>query len=126
MAFYRLVWLDTYHLCTNENALGYPYQFPELTRTDFSEFWQQRDQIINYYSQCLERGRDEGHFKFEELSSTTQLLFSLGESTLTWYKPHSGLDAETVATNTAYLALRSIINDTSRLEDVIAEAAIRP
>ena len=112
VALYRLVRYDTYHLCTNENVIGSPFQFPELTEESQPEFWAMREQIIDAYRRHLRLGKKQGVFEFGNLEMVTQFLFSIGESTLTWYqKDRSRYNAEIVADTAADLALRAVMAD---------------
>lgn len=121
-AFYRLVYFDTFHLCTNENALGSPFQFPELTRDMQPEFWQLRDSIVSHYGRLLEAGKKAGAFDVADVDLVTQLVFALGESTLTWYRRGESFQPEHVADVTATLALRSVLKDTARIQQVVMQA----
>ena len=110
VALHRLIRHDTYHLCTNENVLGSPFQFPELTVASQPEFWRLREQIIDAYRQLLRRGEKQGVFEFDDLEIVTHFLFSLGESTLTWYQKDRGrYDPDTVADTAANLGLRGVL-----------------
>ena len=110
VALHRLVRHDTYHLCTNENVLGSPFQFPELTEESQPEFWRMREQIIDAYRRILRSGKKQGVFEFDDLETVTHFLFSFGESTLTWYqKDRARYDAERVADIAADLALRAVL-----------------
>ncbi len=122
VSFFRLVHFDTYHLCTNENVLGSPFKFPELSRADQPGFWKLRDDIINYYKTLLKKGVELSVFHVPDVSIATHLLFGLGESTLAWFRDGGKLKPENVAMQTATLALRSVLADTSTLDDVIARA----
>lgn len=110
VALYRLIRLDTYHLCTNENVLGSPFQFPELTEESQPEFWTMREQIIDAYRRHLRMGEKQGMFEFDDLEIVTHFLFSLGESTLTWYQKDRGrYDPDLVADTAANLGLRAVL-----------------
>ena len=124
VALYRLIRHDTYHLCTNENVLGSPFQFPELTEEAQPEFWTLRERIIDAYRQHLRRGKKLGLFEFDNLEIVTHLLFSLGESTLTWYQKDSGkYDPDTVADTAAYLGLRAVLASPNGISK---KSSIRP
>ena len=110
VALHRLIRHDTYHLCTNENVLGSPFQFPELTEAAQPEFWRMREQIIDGYRRHLRLGKQHGVFEFADLEIVTHFLFSLGESTLTWYQNDRGrYNAEAVADTAADLGLRAVL-----------------
>ena len=110
VALRRLIRFDTYHLCTNENVLGSPFQFPELTRESQPEFWNLREQIIAAYREHLRQGAAQGVFAFNDLEIVTHFLFSLGESTLTWYqKDRDAYDPHLVADTAAELGLRAVL-----------------
>ncbi len=110
VALYRLIRHDTYHLCTNENVLGSPFQFPELTEASQPEFWAMREQIIDAYRQHLREGKKQGLFEFDNLEVVTHFLFSLGESTLSWYQQdRDRYDADGVADTAADLGLRAVL-----------------
>lgn len=126
VALYRLVHFDTYHLCTNENALGSPFQFPELSRESQPEFWQLRDEILNGYRTLLRRGVRGKLFRVPDLEISTQLLFAFGESTLTWHAPGPGASAAKVAHSAATLAVRSVLIEPERLEDIAMRAHCGP
>ncbi len=119
VALYRLVRFDTYHLCTNENVLGSPFQFPELAKETQPEFWVMRDQIISRYQQLLDEGSQSGLFTIGNSTVVTNFLFSLGESTLSWYRNKNGeFDPAEVADTAADLALRSVLTDADRLPEI--------
>ncbi len=119
VALYRLVRHDTYHLCTNENVLGSPFQFPELTEESHPEFWGMRDQITDAYRHHLREGEKHGVFVFNNLEIVTQLLFSLGESTLAWYqKDRDRFDPHQVADTTADLGLRAVLTHPRRVSTI--------
>ncbi len=119
VALYRLIRHDTHHLCTNENVLGSPFQFPELTEESQPEFWAMREQIIDTYRAHLRLGKTQGVFDFDDLEIVTNFLFSLGESTLTWFqRDRSRHDPDTVADTAADLGLRAVLADQSRFEEL--------
>jgi AcrR family transcriptional regulator len=107
---YRLVYFDTYHLCTNENLMGSPLVFMEVGRDKFPEFWQLREDIIDTYRKALRSGKRAGDFQFDDLEVTTQLIFGLGESTLNWYK-RTRIKPRVVAHGAASMALKSVAID---------------
>ncbi len=110
VALHRLIRHDTYHLCTNENVLGSPFQFPELTEESQPEFWTLREQIIDAYRRHLRTGKKQGLFEFDDLEIVTHFLFSMGESTLTWYQKECGsYDPDVVADTAADLGLRAVL-----------------
>jgi AcrR family transcriptional regulator len=119
VALYRLIRFDTYHLCTNDNAMGSPFQFPELRRDRLPEFWALRDEIVAAYRQHLEEGARQGTLIVDDVAIVTQLLFALAESTLTWYRGRGErLPAEAVAVIVADVALRAVLQKPQRLRAV--------
>lgn len=122
-ALYRLIWFDTYHLCTNENVLGSPTQFHEMTRDRFPEFWDSRDRIIDAYRKLISKGVRDKIFRVRDLKITANLIFGLGESTIIWYLPEAKKPAAAkVADNAASLALNALLRDHKALEKIEAEA----
>ncbi len=116
VALHRLIRHDTHHLCTNENVLGSPFQFPELTEDSQPEFWMLREQIIDAYRRHLRAGKKQGLFEFDDLEIVTHFLFSLGESTLTWFQKDRGrYDPDVVAETAANLGLRAVLTDPNGL-----------
>ena len=118
IALYRLVWFDTHHLCVHESAIGSPFTFSEISHERMPELWEKRDQIINEYRRHLRRGTRSGVFVVEDLKVTTNLVFSLGESTLGWYEKHGPAPASKTADLVAGLALRAVLDDPDRLTEV--------
>ena len=126
VALYRMVYFDNLHLCTNENALGPLSRFPEMTRSRQPRFWELRDRIIDAYRDTLSTGVQAGSLFVEDLESTTQFLFALGESTLLWFpreNPYS--HAQQVARCAAGIALRAVLADPRKFEDVQRAACLQ-
>lgn len=122
VALYRLIRFDTYHLCTNDNVLGSPFQFPELSRESQPEFWQLRDDLVHCYRRLLRQGARSKAFQIPHLEITTQLLFALGESTLNWYAADRGPAPAKVADAAARLALSAILSDPAQLDEIASLA----
>lgn len=122
VALYRLIRYDTWHLCTNDNALGSPFHLPEMTRTRLPEFWALRDRLTMHYRWLLRRGVREGILVVEEVGMVTRMLFALGESVLEVDVGRRRRNAGKIARVTADLALRAVLVDPARLDDVRALA----
>ncbi|HEX7038280.1 MAG TPA: helix-turn-helix domain-containing protein [Pseudomonadales bacterium] len=122
VALYRLIRFDTWHLCTNPNALGSPFNLPEMTREQLPEFWTLRDRLAGEYERLLRRGRRERLFVLEDVRMTSRMLFALGESVLEVDPDERQRRAAKLAAATANLALRAVLADPSRLASVRREA----
>lgn len=122
VALYRLIRFDTWHLCTNENALGSPFHLPEMARDRLPEFWQQRDRLVRQYALLLRRGSRAGLLRVDDPRTTTRLLFSLGESALELDQAERRKRAKRLSTVTADLALRAVLADPARLDEVRRQA----
>jgi AcrR family transcriptional regulator len=59
-------------------------------RTVFNELLDYRTQYGNLFRATLLQGRDEGTFRFDDLSVTNQLMFMALNSPIFWYSPRTG------------------------------------
>lgn len=122
-AMHRLIWFDTYHLCTDENVLVSPALLHELTREEYPEFWKSRDRIINAYRKLIKNGVQEKVFDVKDVEIATNFIFSLGESTITWYQPeNSKKTPEKIADSAASLGLKALLIDNSLLDAAESES----
>ena len=122
VALYRLIRFDTWHLCSNENALGSPFHLPEMTRSRLPDFWAMRDRLTGHYRRLLRRGAREHLLVVEDAAIVTRLLFALGESALEVDWAQRRRRARRISTITADLALRAVLKDPGRLDEVRVEA----
>ncbi len=118
VALYRLIRFDTQHLCTNENALGSPFMFPEISRDRLPEFWEMRDRIVARYRDLLRSGADQGLFVVQDASMVADLLFALVESVLLRAQSARRRQVSRLTQVTVELALRSVLADPRRLAAV--------
>jgi len=59
-------------------------------RTVFNELLDYRTQYGNLFRATLLQGREEGVFRFADLSVTNQLMFMTLNSPIFWYSPRTG------------------------------------
>jgi AcrR family transcriptional regulator len=59
-------------------------------RTVFNELLDYRTSYGNLFRSTLLQGRDEGTFRFDDLSVTNQLMFMTLNSPIFWYSPRTG------------------------------------
>lgn len=89
-----------------------------MTRQRLPEFWALRDRLAGEYQRLLRRGRAEGLFLVEDVRMTTRMLFALGESVLEVDPGERQRRAGKLATATANLALRAVLADPERLDEL--------
>ncbi len=118
VALYRLIRFDTHHLCTNENALGPPLMFPEISRDRLPEFWEMRDRILSRYRELLRQGADEGLLVVQDAAMVADLLFALVESVLLRAQSARRRQVRRLTQVTVELGLRSVLADPRRLAEV--------
>jgi len=122
VALYRLVRFDTWHLCTNENALGSPFQLSDMGRERLPEFWRLRDELTRHYRRLVRQGARASLLEVDDVGIVTRALFALGEATLELDQQTRRRRADRLATVTADLALRAVLKDPTRLDEVRAAA----
>jgi AcrR family transcriptional regulator len=121
VSLYRLIWFDTYHLCTNENVFAAPALLQEMTRKRFPDFWASRDQIITTYKKLIRKGVREKLFQALDLEITTNFIFALGESTISWYLPYDlKMKPAEIANNAARLGLKALLKDNQLINTIEA------
>lgn len=82
-------------------------------RVVFNELIEYRTQYGNLFRATLLQGREEGVFRFENLSITNQLMFMALNSPIFWYSPRTGetrADIETLARQVVDYALGGLRN----------------
>lgn len=97
---YALAWRDTDNLCTGAHNLGALQLLPEARGERFAPFWAERARLQRGYQELV---RACGAARPEV---TTELVFGLVESVITWYRRGGRLAPATVADEVAVGALR--------------------
>ena len=114
IALYRYVRFVVYNLHTNPNVIGSPTRFPELTREDYPEFWQQYDFVRNTMKTLIEQGVEGGFFIEVDPEVASAQLFALMEYTL--HAPGSNTNANEAATLASKLVLRALLAKSNRIQ----------
>jgi AcrR family transcriptional regulator len=104
VALHRLVLADAGNLCGGEHNLGALQLLPEVRAPRFDGFWADRHRLWKGYRRRLAAGDRDGTLVVDDLRTTTDLVFSLVEGTITWF------------------ALRLVLPDPAELPSVRAES----
>ena len=116
VALYRYVRFVVYNLHTNPNVIGSPTRFPELTREEYPEFWQQYDLVRKTMQTLIGQGVKEGFFIEVDPKLASAQLFALMEYTLD--TPGSKSKANEAASLAAKLVLRGLLVKTNRIQKI--------
>lgn len=125
VGLYRYVWFIVFNLHTNPNVIGSPHRFPELTREDFGDFWQQYDHVRHTLRDLIVAGIRQGIFIEVNSKIASEQLFALIEYTLNADSTPSAVpeaSASQAADTAAALVLRALLTDANRLDQIAAAA----
>lgn len=117
VGLYRYVRFVVFNLHTNPNVIGSPYRFPELTREDFAEFWQQYDRVRGALHDLINAGVKQRIFVKVDTAIASAQLFGLMEYSLD--AGASAAAASKAADTAALLALRSLLVKPGEVDRIV-------
>lgn len=115
VALWALIRHDTYVLCADPINVGNLIRLPEARGAGFEAVHRKRAELERSYGGFVKSGCATGLFVDRDPALLTNLLFSLIEGTIDWYRPGGRPSAEKSAVEVADSALRMIITRQARL-----------
>jgi AcrR family transcriptional regulator len=122
-SLYLLIINDLRSFCGQAVKLGWLYIQPDARAERFREFWDKRDRLREAYRAFIQSGVDEGLFDTDDVELSTSVVFGIVESVTTWFEPDADRSSLDVWEGVASQALRMLLADPGRVEDVRREAA---
>lgn len=109
---------DVHNLCNGPANLGALQLLPEARPPAFADFWAKRARLRRGYLSLVRAGARSGCFIDESPTLLTDQVFGLVESTIVWAAGAARPKPRVVATAVARSALRIVLVDIGRLDEV--------
>jgi AcrR family transcriptional regulator len=115
---YLLVLKDVGNFCREPGNLGLLQLQLDSRSSQFSKYWDKREQLRDEYRDFIERGMQSGVFDTGDAELATSITFGLVESVATWFSFDLPQSRHEVWRGVADSALRSLLVDVSELDDI--------
>ena len=120
---YLLILRDVRNLCRGPGNLGSLQIQPVAQKPEFAGFWAKRAQLRDEYYRLIEAGHSERLFEADDADLTTSIVFGLVEGIGSWFSNELPQAPTEIWRDVADRALRSLLVNPNRLDDVRREAA---
>ena len=117
---WALTFLDVRNYCSGPCNLALLSRLPDAQRPRFSEFWEKRQRLQDWYGRYLKIGKQEGNLRVDDAELMKEFVFGLVESPVAWFDPKEH-DSLIVSRVTARSVLLCALIDLQRLADIIEE-----
>lgn len=123
---YRAIRFDVHYLCS------YPFDLdallaPEARQPRFRHVWRKRERLLATFVSLVKRGVASGELVAADAEIAANAIFGMDEWTLSWYRRRRW-PAERIADGVATLALRALLADPARVDEIrrLADAERAP
>jgi AcrR family transcriptional regulator len=123
VALTTLIRADTANLCSLPHNLGTLILLPESRGEQFSAFAQKREALRERYRSLVRLAAVDRRLVIKDVDVTTNLVFGLVESVITWHPSRVGRDAGDVAAALAELVLRALLPRRDRIESLMSQSS---
>lgn len=123
----RLVRQDVLALCSFPFDINEIHRLARRNPEDFVAYWQERDRLDDEVEALIIEGVGNGELRAVDARLAARTLLAGDEATQNWFRSPRGATyaASAVAEHVAEVALRSLLADPSRFDDVANRAAER-
>jgi AcrR family transcriptional regulator len=109
VALATLVRADVANLCALPHNLGTLLLFPESRGERFEAYWARRAKLRKRYRAIVKAAAAGGRVEVDDLQLTTDLIFGLVESVITWYPSTTGRWPDVIGLAMAEMVLAALV-----------------
>ncbi len=117
---WALTFLDVRNYCSGPYNLALLARLPDAHRPPFSEFWEKRRRLQDWYGRYLNLAKQEGTLRVDNPELMKEFVFGVVGSPVAWFDSNTH-DPLIVSRFTARSVLLCALIDLQRLADIIEE-----